>query len=307
MRKGVFLSLLCVFFFCISTIHAEEEHSNNWAVLVCTSRFWFNYRHGANVLSMYHTVKRLGIPDSHIILMLADDFACNPRNAYPGCIFNHENHKLNLYDRDLEIDYRGYEVTIESFLRVLTGRHPPETPRSKRMLSDRNSNVLVYMTGHGGNEFLKFQDSDEISGQDIADALQVMKDHGRFKNLFFIVDTCQANTLYKRFYTQDVLAMGSARFKENSWSHHNDPKVGVSIIDRFTNAALELMEDMTPHSNLTVLDFYNSLNPLYLNSHPGLRTDLLSKPVSQIKLTDFFGSVPPVQLTRERYPLLGEP
>ena len=50
---------------------------------VCTSRFWFNYRHVANTLSFYHTVKRLGIPDSHIVLMLADDIPCNPRNRTP--------------------------------------------------------------------------------------------------------------------------------------------------------------------------------------------------------------------------------
>lgn len=30
---------------------------------VCTSRFWFNYRHVANTLSVYRSVKRLGIPD----------------------------------------------------------------------------------------------------------------------------------------------------------------------------------------------------------------------------------------------------
>ena len=30
---------------------------------VCSSRYWFNYRHIANVLSMYRSVKRLGIPD----------------------------------------------------------------------------------------------------------------------------------------------------------------------------------------------------------------------------------------------------
>lgn len=41
----------------------EKTHTNNWAVLVDTSRFWFNYRHVANVLSMYRSVKRLGIPD----------------------------------------------------------------------------------------------------------------------------------------------------------------------------------------------------------------------------------------------------
>ena len=34
----------------------------------------------SNALSMYRTIKRLGIPDSNIILMLADDVSCNPRN-----------------------------------------------------------------------------------------------------------------------------------------------------------------------------------------------------------------------------------
>lgn len=30
------------------------------------------------------------------------------------------------------------------------------------------------MTGHGGNEFLKFQDNEEISAFDVADALEQM-------------------------------------------------------------------------------------------------------------------------------------
>jgi len=56
-----------------------------------------------------------------------------------------------------QVDYRGYEVTVENFIRVLTGRLPPSTPRSKRLLSDNRSNILIYMTGHGGDGFLKFQ------------------------------------------------------------------------------------------------------------------------------------------------------
>ena len=56
-----------------------------------------------------------------------------------------------------QVDYRGYEVTVENFIRVLTGRLPPSTPRSKRLLSDERSNILIYMTGHGGDGFLKFQ------------------------------------------------------------------------------------------------------------------------------------------------------
>ncbi|CAG8776863.1 11295_t:CDS:2, partial [Acaulospora morrowiae] len=152
-------------------------HTNNWAVLVCTSRFWFNYRHIANTLSIYRTVKRLGIPDSNIILMLADDVACNPRNVFPATVFNNAGRYLDLYGENVEVDYRGYEVTVENFIRVLTGmfcRVAPDTPRSKRLLSDDRSNILVYMTGHGGNEFLKFQDAEEISSFDLADAFEQM-------------------------------------------------------------------------------------------------------------------------------------
>jgi len=49
---------------------AHAGHTNNWAVLVDTSRFWFNYRHVANVLSIYRSVKRLGIPDRLVNLQV---------------------------------------------------------------------------------------------------------------------------------------------------------------------------------------------------------------------------------------------
>ena len=53
----------------------------------------------------FRTVKRLGIPDERIILMLADDIACNPRNKYPAEVFNNENHKINLYGDNVEVGF----------------------------------------------------------------------------------------------------------------------------------------------------------------------------------------------------------
>lgn len=98
----------------------SSSHSDNWAVLVCTSTFWFNYRHIANVLSIYSMIKRRGIRDDRIILMLADDIACNARNVLPGTVFNHYNHELNVYDSDVEVKYRGIEVTVDNFIRLIT-------------------------------------------------------------------------------------------------------------------------------------------------------------------------------------------
>lgn len=74
------------------------------------------------------------------------------------------------------------------------------------------------MTGHGGNEFLKFQDNEEISSKDIADCFEQMFQKQRYNEILFMIDTCQANTLYTQFYSPNILAIGSSRKGENSYS-----------------------------------------------------------------------------------------
>ncbi|MCL7021655.1 hypothetical protein MKW94_002373 [Papaver nudicaule] len=270
---------------------SSTMHTNNWAVLVCTSRFWFNYRHMANTLSLYRTVKRLGIPDERIILMLADDMACNTRNNYPAQVFNNENHRLNLYGDNVEVDYRGYEVTVENFLRVLTGRHETAVPRSKRLLSDEGSHILLYMTGHGGDEFLKFQDSEELQSHDLADAVKQMKEKLRFKELLIMVDTCQAATLFNQLHSPGVLAIGSSMKGENSYSHHLDSDIGVSVVDRFTYYTLAFFERLNTYSNASMSSFFNSFVPSLLLSTAYYRTDLYQRPPAEVPVTNFFGSV----------------
>jgi GPI-anchor transamidase subunit K len=143
---------------------------------------------------------------------------CNPRNPFPAKVFNNQNHQLNIYGENVEVDYRGYEVSVTNFLRILSGRHPEEVPRSKRLLSDDSSNILIYMTGHGGEEFLKFQDYEEITSNDLADSFQQMYQQRRYNELLFMIDTCQANTMYRRFYSPNILGIGSSNLGENSYS-----------------------------------------------------------------------------------------
>ncbi|WFD19457.1 glycosylphosphatidylinositol anchor biosynthesis [Malassezia caprae] len=272
-------------------------HTNNWAVLVCTSKFWFNYRHMANVLGMYRTVKRLGMPDSHIILMLADDAACNARNHYPGSVWSESHHNIDLYGDDVEVDYRGYEVTVPNLLRLLTGRVPVHTPRSKKLESDEHSNVFLYMTGHGGDEFLKFQDAEEISAYDLADAIEQMWEKRRYHELLFMIDTCQASTMGSRIYSPNVLAMSSSVKGQNSYSFSNDYAVGVPLIDRYTRAVLEYMESVNRTSSQTLQDLSSYLEGQNIYSTPTVREDLYGKPLKDVKVTNFFGAVAQVQLT----------
>ncbi|XP_047115455.1 putative GPI-anchor transamidase isoform X3 [Schistocerca piceifrons] len=298
------LKTAVVFFTCMHVFTAESHanfassgHTNNWAVLVDTSRFWFNYRHVANVLSIYRSVKRLGIPDSQIILMVADDMACNPRNPRPATVFNNINQNINVYGDDVEVDYRGYEVTVENFIRLLTGRLPPGTPRSKQLLTDEGSNILVYLTGHGGDGFLKFQDSEEVTSQELADALEQMWQKRRYNEIFFMIDTCQAASMYEKFYSPNILAVASSLVGEDSLSHHADPAIGVYIIDRYTYYALEFLEKIEPGSSKTMAQFLIVCPKSKCISTVGIRKDLYKRDTNEVPITDFFGSVRPVELT----------
>lgn len=86
----VFLAVASVVRVSEPAVQQHSSHTNNWAVLVscdeslplsssraltrvttqysqvCASRYWFNYRHVANTLSIYRSVKRLGIPDRFV-------------------------------------------------------------------------------------------------------------------------------------------------------------------------------------------------------------------------------------------------
>lgn len=251
-----------------------STHTNNWAVLVCTSRYWFNYRHVANTLSLYRTVKQMGIPDNQIILMLPDDMACNARNSETAQVFNDRGHEINVYPEDTEVDYRGTDVTVKNFLRLLTGRQDADVPRSKRLLTDANSNIFIFMSGHGGNEFLKFNDQEELSSVDIADAFEQMHKQRRYNEIFFMVDTCQASTLHAQIYSPNVASIGSSLKGENSYSHHADPTIGVSVIDRFTFFTLEFMERNRAKQDITIADLWNYYDPVKMMSTPGTDTTL---------------------------------
>lgn len=72
--------------------------------------------------------------------------------------------------------------------------------------------------GHGGDQFIKFQDREEMSAQDLADAVHQMHLQQRYRAMLIIADTCQAGTLSSRMSSPNVIAIGSSKLGENSYS-----------------------------------------------------------------------------------------
>ena len=175
----------------------QQDVGDTFAVIVSSSRYWFNYRHNADALAMYHAVRRLGLPDTRIILMLADNPACSPHNPTPGRVYARKNDRMHgdVFSEDTQVDYSGAAVTADALLRVLSGHHRPGTPQSRRLAMGPRSRLLLYLTGHGGDGFLKFHDREELAAEDLATALSLAEAAERFSEALVVLDTCQAATL----------------------------------------------------------------------------------------------------------------
>jgi len=187
-----------------------------YAAVVSSSRYWFNYRHSSNALAAYRALRARGVPDSHILLFLADDHACDARNAARAArVFSGDGGvgaapradgsaagaraaaARSVLPADAEVDFAGADVTADALLRALTGRQHAGTPASRRFPAEMGADatLLVFLTGHGGDGFLKFHDSEELAYPELAAALADARERGRFARALIVADTCQAASI----------------------------------------------------------------------------------------------------------------
>eukprot|EP00887_Chlorella_sp_A99_P000822 scaffold5.g822.t1 len=284
----------------------SQALSSHHAVIVSSSRYWFNYRHATNTLGVYQAIRRLGIPDSNIVLMLAETEACDPRNSAPGRVASGAGRGANLYSPDIEVDYSGKEVSVDSFLRVLTGRHLPGTPAGKRLLSGRNSSVLLFLTGHGGDEFLKFHDHEELLAADIGSAVGQMWAGGRYGQLLM------ASTLANHITSPNVISIASSKLGQSSYAHHSDATLGLHITDQFSfHLETFLLEQAAAAAagaapaagpsgagaargagaapGASLQDMLDAIRRQTLSSTVVARADAFPRPLAEVGVAEFFG------------------
>lgn len=210
-----------------------------------------------------------------------------------GTIYNSPRRSVNMYGDDVEVDYRGAEVTPENFVRLLTGRHPPGVPMSKRLLTTNGSNVLLYMTGHGGEGFLKFQDTEVLSNNELGNSLLQMWKRQRYHEILVIIETCHAESMLDQVRTPNIIGMASANRNEDSYSVDHSRELGLYLIDAFTGLLLSILEQLDNKSKMTLGELFNVANrPFQIRSHPVLKKgNLLHRKFNEILVSDFFGGV----------------
>ncbi|CAG2162806.1 unnamed protein product, partial [Oppiella nova] len=150
--------------------------------------------------------------------------------------------------------------------------------------------------GHGGDGFLKFQDSEEITSVELGDAFEQMWQKRRYNEVLLIVDTCQAESLSQKIYSPNILSIGSSKVGEDSLSHHGDPTIGVYVIDRYTYYALEFLEKVQINSQKTLGQFMAVCPKRVCISTVSVNTEHYNRDANKVPLNDFFGNVAAIDL-----------
>uniref|UniRef100_A0A8C5SX22 GPI-anchor transamidase n=1 Tax=Laticauda laticaudata TaxID=8630 RepID=A0A8C5SX22_LATLA len=188
---------------------------------------------------------------------------------------------------------------LQSVINVQKGKARILKYSQHKNWSSINNPTFSPHQGHGGNGFLKFQDSEEITNVELADAFEQMWQKRRYNELLFIIDTCQGASMYERFYSPNIMALASSQVGEDSLSHQPDLGIGVHLMDRYTFYVLEFLEEINPASQTNMNDLFQVCPKSLCVSTPGHRTDLFQRNPNNVLITDFFGSVRKVEITTE--------
>lgn len=237
----------------------------------------------------------------------------------------------DLYTFDTEVDYRGLDVSPEVLEAILLGENTThETPDGspsislpshRRLPLHRDANVLLYMTGHGGEGFLKFHDKWELTYRHLSSILDKARDRGRFRRLLIVADTCKAASALTAQKAQGVFGIASSSRGEDSYSHTWDAELGLATSDGFSYHLVDLLskipgpdEDgsvppasMTAGSSkhkggdlgahMSVRQLFDRLGSIPIRSTVKVRTDLLGIAEGEVldggRVVDFFAACGP--------------
>jgi legumain len=204
--------------------------SAQWAVIAVGSKGYGNYRHQADGCHAYQVMKKSGIPESNIILMMEDDVADATQNPFPGKLFNKPGNASEDVYAGCKIDYRSSIVTAKLFSSVITGDangvpRGPDVPgvcqgcaNGKVLKSGPNDKVFLNFIDHGGVGIVAFPNGPFMHANTLAQNIKTMQSKKMFKEAVFYMEACESGSMFPDL-TKDgkVLAITAANGHESSW------------------------------------------------------------------------------------------
>ncbi|KAL5697447.1 legumain [Ranunculus cassubicifolius] len=196
----------------------DDSVGTRWAVLVAGSNGYWNYRHQADICHAYQIMKKGGLKDENIIVMMYDDIAYNEENPRQGVIINNPQGE-DVY-AGVPKDYTGNQATTHNFLAVLLGDKAAITGGSGKVVdSGPDDHIFVYYSDHGGPGVLGMPTSPYLYAKDLNDVLRKKHAAGAYKSLVFYLEACESGSIFEGLLPEglNIYATTASNAEESSW------------------------------------------------------------------------------------------
>ena len=251
------------------------QRTGQYAVLVQGSNGYINYRHQADVLSIYQSLRRGGYPDDHIILILDKDMANDAQNPERGVVRTSPSGPDLLGGTTAGsgigaavIDYNNADLTAADVADILAGRQSDRLPVV--VPQGEGNNVLFYWSGHGrsasrgGADEFVWRDASYGHGFSVGLLGQTARQM-KFRKLLVVAEPCYGECVIRAVEgIPGVLAMSGANSQEQSWADCWNDHAKVWMCDRFSQ---NLVNCLTSNPDTSFRDLFLYCAQHTLGSH----------------------------------------
>ena len=244
--------------------------ADNWAVLVCGSEYYWNYRHHADIAHAYQIVKKGGIAEDHIITMMYNDVPFDEKNnPYPGKLYNRPGDDSPDVYEGVVIDYEKEACSAANLIKVLTG---DESAGGKVLKSTKDDNVFLFFSDHGGPDILALPGG-YLHSKDLLDGIKTMHEKQMYKKFLLYIEACYSGSMFLNLPEDlNVVAVTAANDKESSWGWYcggeavvKGKSINSCLGDEFSISWMERVDSIDRKENLE--DQFNYLVKQVTKSH----------------------------------------
>lgn len=238
-----------MFFYFLSLVFSKQ-----YAILYAGSNWFLNYRHQADIYTIYNQLLARGFTSSNILLCAYDDIAANADNPYSGQVFHTLDHKTNIYPGSSAINIKEDKVNAQAFYDSISN-----------MPTTSEDYVFIYYDNHGGPGLLGTPVGDSIYCDELYAAFQQASTKNLYKKILFIIEACYSGSVAN--VLKDIPNMAvitAANEEESSYAAVYDEELGTFLTNEFTNVFIDLIDE---NPEISVGDLFKTLKEKTLQSH----------------------------------------
>lgn len=244
-----------------------------YAFLYAGSSYFYNYRHQADIFTIYNQLLSRGFTPSNIALYAYDDIAQDFSNPYKGQIFHTIDHKVNVYPGTDAIDVKKQGVTDQAFYDAITN-----------LPTTSNDYVFIYYDNHGGPGILGTPNGYEIEADKVSESFESASKSQLYKQCLFMIEACYSGSVAEVITASNLAIITAANNAESSYAAVYDEELGTYLSNEFTNYFISLIDE---NPTITVGELFTTLQKETEESHVCFYGD---ETIQKVPISTFIGT-----------------